>query len=129
MKTIDKIYVNGAFVTPHGTEIFDLISPVTNELIGKVRLGDEEDTRLAIESAKAAFESFSKTTKEERIGYLQRLHDAVAKRSDELTRAMIEEYGGPVQFSGLISEYAAKAFSSAIETLNTFEFCQESRQL
>lgn len=126
MKTIDKIYVNGAFITPHGTEIFDLISPVTNELIGQVRLGDEEDTRLAIESAKAAFESFSKTTKEERIGYLQRLHDAVAKRSDELTRAMIEEYGGPVQFSGLISEYAAKAFSSAIEILNTFEFVRKA---
>lgn len=125
MKTIDKIYVNGAFITPHGTEIFDLISPVTNELIGQVRLGDEEDTRLAIESANAAFEHFSKTTVEERIGYLQRLHDAVAKRTDELTEAMVKEYGGPLQFSRLISEYASKAFSSAIDTLNTFEFTRK----
>lgn len=125
MKTIDKIYVNGAFITPHGTEIFDLISPVTNELIGQVRLGDEEDTRLAIESANAAFEQFSKTTVEERIGYLQRLHDAVAKRTDELTEAMVKEYGGPLQFSRLISEYASKAFSSAIDTLNTFEFTRK----
>jgi aldehyde dehydrogenase (NAD+) len=39
MKTIDKIYINGVFVTPHGTELFDLVNPTTNELLGKVVLG------------------------------------------------------------------------------------------
>jgi len=81
MKTIDKIYVNGAFMTPHGKEVFDLINPSTNEIIGKVTLGDEEDTRLAIASAREAFKQFSKTTKEERIAYLQRMYDATAKRT------------------------------------------------
>lgn len=122
MKTIDKIYINGAFVSPHGTEIFDLISPTTNTLIGKVTLGDEEDTRKAIESAKAALPAFSKTTKEERIDYLQRLHDAVVKRTDELTAAMVLEYGGTFQFSKMITEYAVKAFLQAIETLKSFDF-------
>ncbi len=39
MKTIDKIYINGEFITPNGTEYFDLISPTTNKKLGKVLLG------------------------------------------------------------------------------------------
>lgn len=126
MTTIDKIYVNGAFITPHGTEIFDLISPATNALIGQVTLGDEVDTQHAIESAKAAFKTFSKTTVEERIVYLQRLHEAVNKRSDELTAVMVSEYGAPIQFSKLIADYAAGAFLEAIETLKTFDFIRKA---
>src|SRR5258705_10913273 len=40
MKIIDTIYIDGAFVTPHGTEPFDLHNPSTAEVIGQVRLGD-----------------------------------------------------------------------------------------
>lgn len=122
MKTIDKIYVNGAFVTPHGTELFDLINPSTNELIGQVTLGDEEDTRLAIASAKAAFKQFSKTTKAERITYLQRLHQAVSKRESELVAIMVEEYGGTLQFSKMSVSNAINSFTQTIETLQNFEF-------
>jgi aldehyde dehydrogenase (NAD+) len=48
MKIIDKIYINGEFVTPHGTEVSDLINPTVNQVIGHVTLGDEIDTRRAI---------------------------------------------------------------------------------
>jgi aldehyde dehydrogenase (NAD+) len=122
MKTINQIYIDGKFVTPHGSEVFNLISPTTNRQIGQVTLGDEEDTRNAIASAKAAFAHFSKTTKEERIGYLQRLHDSVAKRSEEMTQVMVEEYGGTLQFSRMIVEISKRAFLNAIKTLSSFEF-------
>ena len=48
MKIIDKIYINGQFVAPHGSEISDLINPTVNQVIGHVTLGDEVDTRMAI---------------------------------------------------------------------------------
>ena len=72
MITIDKIYINGQFVNPQGTETIDIINPTNNEVIGKVVLGNEVDTRIAIKSAKAAFNKFSKSSKEERIKYLQK---------------------------------------------------------
>jgi len=122
MKTIDKIYINGAFVTPHGTELFDLVNPTTNELLSKVVLGDEEDTRKAIASAKAAFIHFSKTTKEERIAYLQKMYEAVAKRKDELTAIMVQEYGGTLQFSRASTQHALNGIQSTIETLTNFDF-------
>ncbi|MBV4358951.1 aldehyde dehydrogenase family protein [Pinibacter aurantiacus] len=122
MKTIDKIYINGAFVTPHGTELFDLVNPTTNEPLGKVVLGDEEDTRKAIASAKAAFVHLSKTTKEERIAYLQKMYEAVAKRKDELTAIMVQEYGGTLQFSRASTQHALNGIQSTIETLTNFDF-------
>ena len=122
MKTIDKIYVNGAFVTPHGTELFDLINPTTNKVMGRLTLGDEVDTQNAIASAKAALVTFSTTTKEERMGYLQQLHDAVAKRKDDLITMMVEEYGAPIQFATMSIEGAINSFLMTMETLKSFHF-------
>src|SRR6201992_2471937 len=96
MKTIDQIYVDGAFVTPHGTEMFNLFNPATGRVIGQVRLGDEEDAQHAVAAAKRAFPAFSRTTKAERIGMLRRLQAAVAARVDALCEAIVEEFGKPV---------------------------------
>jgi aldehyde dehydrogenase (NAD+) len=122
MKHINQIYINGAFITPHGTETFDLINPSNNQKIGKVTLGDEEDTRMAIAAAKEAFKSFAKTTKEERINYLQKLQAAVSKRQAELIDVMVLEYGGTFQFCKASTQHAIHAFSSMIETLQEFDF-------
>jgi aldehyde dehydrogenase (NAD+) len=122
MKIIDKIYINGQFVTPHGSEISDLINPTVNQIIGHVTLGDEVDTRMAIAAAKAAFVKFSKTTIEERIGYLQRLHDAVIKRVPELKDATIEEYGATVQRAAWSNQLAAEIFLQFIGVLKDYSF-------
>jgi aldehyde dehydrogenase (NAD+) len=48
MRTIDKVYIDGQFVTPHGRELFDLFNPAAEEKIGQVRLGDAIDAKGAI---------------------------------------------------------------------------------
>ncbi len=35
MHTIEQIFINGEFVTPHGTERFDLYNPATAQVIGR----------------------------------------------------------------------------------------------
>src|ERR1700720_391589 len=99
VQTITTHYIDGAFVESHGREVMDIIEPTNGQLIGRVMLGDEEDTRRAIAAAKRAFASFGRTTKEERSRYLRQLHMAVSARIDDLTAAMVEEYGGVVQFA------------------------------
>lgn len=122
MKTIDKIYVNGEFITPQGTEYFDLISPTTNEKLGKVLLGNQKDTQNAIAAAKEAFKTFSKTTTEERIQYLKNIQASIEKRKEEFIDVMIEEYGGTRQFVTISYDYMLKGFESAINLLNTYNF-------
>lgn len=122
MKTIDKIYINGEFITPEGTEYFNLISPTTNEQLGKVLLGNEKDTQNAIAAAKESFKTFSKTTATERIHYLQNIQTSIEKRKEEFINVMIEEYGGTKQFATTSYAYMLKSFESAIQLLNTYDF-------
>lgn len=58
MQKIDKVYIDGAFVTPHGEEWFELFNPAKETVIGNVRLADAEDARRAIAAAKRPSRSF-----------------------------------------------------------------------
>src|ERR1700731_156103 len=108
--TITTHYIDGAFVESHGREAIDIISPTSGQAIGRVTLADEEDTRRAIAAARRAFATFSRSTKEERLELLRQLHAAASARADDLTAAMVEEYGGVVQFAGLIVQSGVTAF-------------------
>src|SRR5579862_6326683 len=110
IKTITTHYIDGAFVESHGRETIDIIRPTDATVIARVTLGDQDDTRRAIAAAKRAFATFGRTTKEERISTLRRLYEAVSARVDDLTAAMVEEYGGVVQFARPIVESGANAF-------------------
>ncbi|KAI3492497.1 hypothetical protein L1887_42792 [Cichorium endivia] len=122
MHTIEQIFINGEFVTPHGTEWFDLYNPATARVIGQVRLADEVDAERAIAAAKAAFPAWSQTTKPERIAALKRMHAAVAARHDDLLEAIVEEYGAPASRSAWMASYPAEVIAQAIEALEAFEF-------
>jgi aldehyde dehydrogenase (NAD+) len=124
MKTITTHYIDGAFVESHGREVMDIIKPTNGQLIGRVTLADEEDTRRAIAAAQRAFASFGKSTKEERVAILRRLHAAASARLDDLTAAMVEEYGGVVQFAGLIVQTGINAFLAAEQALQEIPLSQ-----
>jgi aldehyde dehydrogenase (NAD+) len=113
MKTITTHYIDGAFVESHGREVMDIISPTSAKVIGKVTLGDEEDTRCAIGAARRALATFGRTTKEERVSILRRLHQAVSARIDDLAAVMVEEYGGVVQIAKPFVETGINAFLAA----------------
>jgi aldehyde dehydrogenase (NAD+) len=117
MKTIATHYIDGSFVDSHGREVMDIIKPTNGQMIGRVTLADEEDTRRAIAAAKAAFVSFSRSTIEQRAALLRQLHKAASAHLDDLTAAMVEEYGGVVQFAGLIVQTGINAFSAAEQAL------------
>src|SRR6266478_6235731 len=117
MKTLTKHYVDGAFVESHGREVMDIIRPTDSQVIARVTLADEEDTRHAIAAAKRAFATFGRTTKEERSKILLRLHEAASARIDDLTAAMVEEYGGVVQFARPIVQSGINAFLESEKAL------------
>jgi aldehyde dehydrogenase (NAD+) len=117
MKTITTHYIDGAFVESHGREVMDIIRPTDGQVIGRVTLADEEDTRRAIAAAKRAFATYGRSTKEERAKILRCLHVAASARLDDLTAAMVEEYGGVVQFAGLIVQSGINAFLAAEKAL------------
>ena len=115
--TLTTHYIDGAFVESHGREVMDIIRPTDAQIIARVTLADEEDTRRAIAAAKRAFATYGRSTKEERGAILRRLHEAASARIDDLTNTMVEEYGGVVRFARLIVQSGVNAFLAAERAL------------
>ncbi|RON91360.1 aldehyde dehydrogenase family protein [Pseudomonas fluorescens] len=122
MQRIEHIYINGEFVLPHGEEWFDLHNPSTEEIIGQVRLGDALDAQRAIAAARAAFPAWARTSREERIAALHRMHRAVAAKEEELLQAILMEYGAPVARARSMATYPADVIAQAIDALEAFDF-------
>jgi aldehyde dehydrogenase (NAD+) len=92
IKAITTHYIDGAFVESHGREVMDIIRPTDGQVIARVTLADEEDTRRAIAAARRAFATYGRSTKDERAKILRRLNEAASARLGDLTAAMVEEY-------------------------------------
>jgi len=122
MKVIDKVYVNGEFVEPHGAEELELQNPATGEVITRVTLADETDTRNAIDAARAAYESYSKSSLETRGKYLQQIHDAMLAKREELLSIINEEYGAPQWFAKFALDDAIRSWLVAKEQLKPENF-------
>ena len=127
IKTLTTHYIDGAFVESHGREVMDIIKPTDGKVIGRVTLADEEDTRRAIAAAKRAFVTYGRSTKDERAAILRRLHAAASARVDDLTAAMVEEYGGVVQFAGPIVQSGIGAFLAAEKALQEMPWTRNWR--
>ncbi|TBR35960.1 MULTISPECIES: aldehyde dehydrogenase family protein [Dyella] len=126
MYAINQIYIDGAFVTPHGQELYDLHNPATGEVNGQVRLADAEDARRAVAAAKRAFPAFSRTSKAERVALLRRLHDAVKARENDILEALVEEYGAPVSRAAWMAGHASSVLADAADVLEHYAFEQQA---
>jgi aldehyde dehydrogenase (NAD+) len=122
MHTIETIYIDDAFVTPHGDDRAPLFNPATEKQIGEVRLGDADDVNLAVAAAKRAFPAMARTTPAERAVMLRRLHGAVAARADDMFAAMVEEYGAPSHFTRFSVQHAAALFEDMAKTVESYAF-------
>src|SRR6476469_8506997 len=122
MRLIDTIYIDGSFVTPHGTELFDLHNPATAQVIGRVRLADAEDARTAIAAAKRAFPAFARTSRAERIALLRRMHAVIKARREELLEAIVEEYGAPVSRADFMADHPANVLLDMARVLEDYRF-------
>lgn len=122
IKTITTHYIDGAFVPSHGREVMDIIRPTDGNVIAQVTLADEEDARRAIAAAKRAFATYGTSKPEERAELLRRLHKATSARIDDLTAAMVEEYGGVARFARLMVESGVNAFAVAERALSEIEW-------
>ena len=122
VQTIATHYIDGEFVPSHGREVMDSIRPTDERVIAHVTLADEEDTRRAIAAARRAFESYRASPIDERRDILLSLHEAATARLDDLTAAMVDEYGGVVSFARPIIEGGVGAFKASADALSEIQW-------
>ena len=120
-----KHYINGQWVDSIGGKRHLVISPSTEEPCTEITLGTQADVDAAVKAAKAAFETFSQTSREERLALLGRIVEEYKKRVGDLAKSMANEMGAPLNFAATAQVGAGiGGFLGTIEALKTFEFSE-----
>src|SRR5690606_7475000 len=118
-----KFYIDGQWVTPKGTQTLEVINPATEEPCASIVLGNREDVDLAVAAARRAFDSYSQTTREERIALLERVVAVYKKRMRELAEAVSLEMGAPTKLAQAAQVPSGLGhLVTALNVLKEFEF-------
>ena len=103
MRQHDTLFIGGEWVAPAGTGTIDVISPHTEEVVGRVPEGTTEDVDRAVAAAREAFDHgpWPRLTFAERAAAIGRLAEIYAARQAEMAALITEEMGSPITFSTL----------------------------
>ena len=119
-------YIDGTWVDSQGGTVHEVISPSTEEACTRITLGTKADVDTAVAAAKKAFESFSQTTREERLALMGRIVEEYKKRAGDLGVSMAEEMGAPVSFATTAQVGAGiGGFLGTIDALKSFDFTEK----
>jgi len=123
MREYTKFYINGEWVEPATANQFDVINPANEEVCAHISLGSEEDVNRAVAAAKAAFESYSRTSVQERIELLESCAEVYQKRYNDIADAIREEMGAPQTLAAGGQAYTGLGhLQEAAKILKTFSF-------
>ncbi len=123
MKNTDRFYINGAWVEPLSSATLAVINPATEKPITSIAMGNAADAARAIAAARAAFPSFSQTTKSFRLELLKKILALYNERGEEIAQVVSDEMGAPLQFARDAQVWAGRAHLEAtIAALEGFEF-------
>ena len=123
MSNRQKFYINGEWVEPSTNQTLAVINPANEETIDDIALGSEEDVNRAVAAAKAAFETYSRTSREERVALLESIIAAYSRRLDEVAATISEEMGAPMYLAKAAQAPIGLAhFMTNLNLLKTFEF-------
>ena len=118
-----NFYINGKWVPAKNPKEIKVIDPATEKECAIISLGGKDDVNDAVIAAKNAFESWSFTTKEQRIELLEKLYVVYKKRWAEVAEAITLEMGAPKDFSTqLQAGTGASHIKSFTKYLKEFSF-------
>ena len=118
-----RFYIDGEWVKPSTSQTSEVINPATEEVIGCVPMGSQEDLDKAVAAAKAAFVSYSRTTQKERVELLEEIVEHYKPRMADIAATISEEMGAPKNLAH--SEQAPMGLDHLVTTLDvlrTFKF-------
>jgi len=98
----DKIFIGGEWVEPSGGERLEVINSTTEEVMGTIPGCGAGDADRAVRAAREAFDSWSRTPREERAGYLTAIAAGLGERSEEIAATISQELGMPLKLSQMI---------------------------
>ena len=122
-----QFYIDGAWVDPVEAKQLQVINPATEDAAGVISMGGPKDVDRAVAAARGAFETYSRSTREERLALMERVLAAYKKHYDAIAQAISLEMGAPVSLAkGSQTGIGVGHISAMIDVLKKFQF-EEAR--
>jgi len=96
---VQQFYIGGQWVAPRTDRTIEVINPATEQPIASIAMGGADDVDAAVAAAKDAFESYSLTTKQERLDLLDSIIAVYGRRLEDLADVISQEMGAPLSLA------------------------------
>jgi aldehyde dehydrogenase (NAD+) len=123
MQDCRQFYIDGKWVDPAEVHDLTVINPASEETIATISLGTTADVDRAVVAAKGAFESYSETSVDARLGLLRRMIDVYQSKMKEMADTISREMGAPCSLARKAQAPAGVAhLLEIVKVLEHFEF-------
>ena len=123
MREYLKFFIDGKWVDPVVPKTLNVVNPATEKVAGHISIGSAADVDIAVKAARKAFDSWSQTSREERVQVLERIVGEYSRRAGEIAAAITEEMGAPVWLAQNAQAPAGGGhFAIAMQTLKDYRF-------
>ncbi|MFE2631321.1 aldehyde dehydrogenase family protein, partial [Streptomyces sp. NPDC059374] len=104
-----QLFIGGQWADPLGGDVIEVVSPHTEEVIGRVPHASRADVDRAVRAARRAFDEgpWPRTSLDERIEVVGRIKDGIAARHEEIARVISAQNGSPYSWSVLAQALGA----------------------
>jgi len=118
-----QFYIDGAWVDPVTPKTRPVINPANEQPLYDIALGSAADVDKAVAAARRAFESFSQTTRDERVALLTKIVEVYKSRAKDLGAAISDEMGAPLPFAERFQVGAGLGhITSTLDVLKSYAF-------
>lgn len=126
MKIYKQIYIDGNWVDPRGHLHVEVVNASTEDVIARVLLGDASDADRAVWAARAALESWSRTSVQQRLEWLAKIQRGLVARATEIAELISAEVGTPIAWSHYAQTGVSIAhFATMQQVLGEFDFVEK----
>ncbi|SEQ58130.1 aldehyde dehydrogenase family protein [Microlunatus flavus] len=126
MREYLQFYVDGRWVEPSSTAVRDVEDPATEEVVGRVALGDAQDVDAAARAARSAAPGWAASTREERLEALERVQVEYGRRAGDLAAAITAEMGAPATLARDVHvPSGTQHLAIALDVLRTYPFSEQ----
>ncbi|MBO3675545.1 aldehyde dehydrogenase [Streptomyces sp. NEAU-YJ-81] len=120
-----QLFIGGTLTDPAGDDTIEVVSPHTEEVIGRVPHAARGDVDRAVAVARTAFDEgpWPRMSVAERIAVVTRIKDAIAVRHEEIARVISAQNGSPYSWSVLAQALGAMmVWDAAITVARDFGY-------
>ena len=123
MKNELKFYINGSWIESNSKEHIEVLNPATEEVLGNITAGTNEDVDIAVEAATNAFQTYSNFSKDQKIAIFESIIKEYEARLPEMAEVISDEMGAPMWLSNVAQAASGLGhFKTTLNYLKSFEF-------